>query len=176
MQSVERLARKRGVQIRDSGDCQFCGAAGAGGYFECLGRAHRVSELVDHRLAHQLETLFLSVDAMALQHSEAHGPWNDYLHLTRLHLMLDRGFQWQYRFTPVLSGVLDEYKAGREPVIQPPEPGRRGALTTRGLLPVRTVDECQVYVREWANAVHATYEKHHQAVLPLADTFLDAVA
>ncbi len=53
-------------------------------------------------------TRFLSVDAMALQHCELHGPWNNHIHLARLFLIFEKNVAFIFIFE-VLEAVKNAY-------------------------------------------------------------------
>src|SRR4028119_899021 len=110
MQDFVTYARKHGIEIFSGGPCQFCGADVKGGVSECHGNAHRLSELLNFNSPEHYETRFLSVDAMALQHCELHGPWNNHIHLTRLFLIFQNNVSWNYSRTPQLSNIINGYK------------------------------------------------------------------
>ena len=161
MQDFREQARKNGVTIIDTGPCQFCGAAVGGGVEACLLLAS-TSGSGNHAALQQSGTLFLAVDAHALQHAEIHGPWNNAIHLLRQHLMLERQLTWQYEKTPLLSDFLKEYR--RRPnaaVPASPLPRQRGALTTTDIARAATPDEHRALVRQWAEAVYAAFAPDH---------------
>ncbi len=161
MQNFREQARKNGVTLIDTGPCQFCGAAVTGGVEACLLLAS-AGETGDHAALQQSGTLFLAVDAHALQHAEIHGPWNNALHLLRQHLMLERQIAWRYEKTPVLSDFLKDYRQRPTAEIPAsPPPGQRGALTTADVARAATPDEHRALVRLWAEAVYAAFVLYH---------------
>ncbi|WP_069872288.1 DUF5946 family protein [Fusibacter sp. 3D3] len=90
-------------------------------------------------------TIFLCVDAHALQHAEIHGRWNNHFHLTRLNLILNENIKWNYKLSPLLSEVVDSYKASRlEERIIPPEIGKNGNST---VLDVCNTSDGEEYIK-----------------------------
>ena len=161
MQSYREQARKNGITLIDTGPCQFCGAAVTGGVEACLQLAS-AGEPGDHAASWQSGTLFLAVDAHALQHAEIHGPWNNAIHLLRQHLMLEREIAWQYEKTPLLSAFLKDYRQRPTAKIPTsPPPGQRGALTTADVTRATTPDEHRALVHQWAEAVYAAFAPDH---------------
>src|SRR5687767_12152545 len=109
MQDFINYAKKHGIELFNEGPCQFCGSDVGSGVFECYGNAHRLSEVLDFNNPGHYGTRFLSVDAMALQHCELHGPWNNHIHLTRLFLIFENNVTWDYSKTPQLSNIINQY-------------------------------------------------------------------
>jgi Family of unknown function (DUF5946) len=172
MRSAEEHAARHGLQLSTQGPCPMCGAPSGSGFDGCLTHAGRLGELVDFADEQHHVTRFLSVDAMALQHSEVHGPWNNYLHLARLRLILVDGLRWRYPYTPVLSAATDAYARGRRPELPPPPPGRRGALTALDLPGPAGADAAPAFVREWAGTVLQAYGPAAlDAVRPISEDF-----
>lgn len=174
MQDFLSQLAKNGVPYRATGPCQCCGAAGAGGVQECLTRANSLAERFDFRSAQApaLASLFLAVDAHALQHAEIHGRWSNHFHLLRLELVLRRGVVWTYARSPVLSQLLNAHKAAHpdEHLLAPP-PGQRGTLTTAELAAVATTAELPGFVRAWATQVFDVWRDHHAGIAALATQF-----
>ncbi|KAB7727918.1 hypothetical protein F5984_19320 [Rudanella paleaurantiibacter] len=172
MQDLIDYALKNGITLQSQGDCQFCGANVAGGVFECHANAHHLVELLDFNNPLFYQTRFLSVDAMALQHSEIHGPWNNHIHLTRLFLIFEKEVQWTYLKTPLLSVVINQYKKNKKEFLTPPPLQHRGNLTTSDLVGLTSTQDCVRLVRQWAMDVYTSYSDHHHLVSLIADTFL----
>ena len=172
MQNFREQARKNGVMIMDTGPCQFCGAAVTGGVEACLQLAS-AGENGDHAALQNSGTLFLAVDAHALQHAEIHGPWNNAIHLLRQHLMLERRIAWRYEKTPVLSNFLKDYRQRLDAKVPASPPlGQRGALTAADVARAATPDEYAALVRQWAEAVYAAFAAYHPWARGLADEML----
>ena len=110
MQDFIDQARKNGVTLFDKGKCQFCGADYQKGIFDCMDNYNNGIELLDFNNSEYHISRFLSVDAHALQHPEIHGRWSNHFHLTRLNLIFDKKFKWDYKKSPLLSDYLNEYK------------------------------------------------------------------
>ena len=110
MQDLFDYAKKSGITLQIDGCCQFCGSSVSGGVFECHANCYHIAEILDFNNPLYYKTRFLSVDAMALQHCEIHGPWNNHIHLTRLFLIFEMGIDWNYSKTPLLSAIINQYK------------------------------------------------------------------
>lgn len=173
MQDYIAYAKKQGIELRSNGPCQFCGANVSGGVFKCHGNSHRLSELVDFNNPKHYEIRFLSVDAMALQHCELHGPWNNHIHLTRLFLILKNNVTWDYSKTPQLSNVINNYKKNKAESLTPPPFGQRGKTTTSDLLKATSADDALAIVRRWAEEVFDAFKQHHVLVSGIAKMYLD---
>lgn len=173
MQDYISYAQKHGIELFKEGACQFCGADVKGGVFQCHENAHHLSQVLDFNNPQHYQTRFLSVDAMALQHCELHGPWNNHIHLTRLYLIFENGIAWDYSKTPQLSNVINNYKRNGSQPLTPPPCGQRGKITTSDLLQTASADEAIVKVREWAADVFDTFKEHHALISSLAKMYLD---
>jgi Family of unknown function (DUF5946) len=173
MQDLIDYATKNGITLLKEGACQFCGANVSGGVFECHENSYRVAALLDFNNPAFYLTRFLSVDAMALQHCEIHGPWNNHIHLTRLFLIFEKGISWDYSKTPQLSQVINQYKKNRKESLTPPPVMKRGELTTLDLINANTPDECVDMVRRWARGVYDSFHIHHPLVSSIAGIFIE---
>lgn len=173
MQDYISYARRHGIELFREGLCQFCGAKVTGGVFECHENANHLSEVLDFNNPIYYETRFLSVDALALQHCELHGPWNNHLHLTRLFLIFENGVAWDYSKTPQLSNVINNYKRNGSPPLKPPPCQQRGKTTTSDLLKTASVDDTIVKVREWAADVFYAFRDHHFLISSIAKMYMD---
>jgi hypothetical protein len=100
MQDWIDYAKKSGIELLNTGRCQFCNADVSGGVFECQNNLSHLATILDFNNPDHFQSRFLSVDAMALQHCELHGPWNNHIHLTRLWLIFEKGIQWDYTKSP----------------------------------------------------------------------------
>jgi len=173
MQDYISYAKKQGIELFSQGPCQFCGSRVKGGVFECHHNAHHLSEFLDFNNPIHYETRFLSVDAMALQHCELHGPWNNHIHLTRLFLVFEDGIAWDYSKTPLLSNVINHYKRNRSESLTQPPYGQRGKTTTSDLIKIVSADEAIITVREWAMDVLNAFKDHHAMVSSIAKMYMD---
>lgn len=172
MRSAQEHAARHGLTLAAEGPCPMCGAPSETGYDGCLADAGRLGEVIDLGDERHHVTRFLGVDAMALQHSEVHGPWNNHLHLARLQLVLVEGLRWRYPLTPLLSAATDAHARGREPDLPPPPPGRRGALTVNDVARRLDADTAEDVVREWAASVLDAYgPRAVAAVAPIVEDF-----
>lgn len=173
MQDFVDQAHKNGVVLLESGKCQFCGAGYQRGIFECMEHYNYGIEILEFGDASNHVFRFLSVDAHALQHPEIHGRWSNHFHLTRLHLMLDKKQNWDYKKSPLLSEYLNAYKLQKpnEQLIVP-EPLKRGNTTSKELSMVTTAQECREFVKTWASAVYQAWGESHVLVSGIADGFL----
>jgi hypothetical protein len=170
MQHWKDQAKKNGLTIVKEGSCQLCGAKLLYGIEECINVAANVGNKLDHAQAVKHMTLFLTVDAHALQHSEIHGRWNNHFHLTRLHLILYEHIQWTYTFSTLLSSVLDEYKISHldETILTPID---RGEITVAD---IDDTDDTNAYIKEvydWARDVYRSYSHGHDVVINISDIF-----
>ena len=154
----ERAAR-RGIAIRESGPCQFCGAAVSGGVEQCLAWYADVSGRIFQDPAYAAVHLF-GVDAHALQHPEIHGRSNNNFHLLSLGVMLERGGSAQ---AGQRRAFLDRTLSGEIPMppLDPPPPLQRGAVTVADVYAAATPREHQAQVRAWARAVWDAWAQHH---------------
>ncbi len=172
MQDLLDYALKNGIILQEKGNCQFCGAEVTGGVIECHNQVHHLADMVDFNNPAYYVTRFLSVDAMALQHGELHGPWNNHIHLTRLHLILKKKVTWTYAKTPLLSNIINQYKKNKTEVLTPPPLTQRGNLTTSDLIKITSPAECVAFVRQWAQEVYTSFNQHQALVATIADEFL----
>jgi hypothetical protein len=172
MQDWLSYAAKNGIELRDTGPCQFCGAPVSGGVVECHHNTSHLSAMLDYNDPANYRTRFLSVDAMALQHYELHGPWNNYIHFTSLVLIFEKKVQWNYRLTPLLSSVVNEYKRNQNELISPPLTGQRGKMTTVDLLRARTVEEYRDIVSDWAYNVYEAFNSYRLDVEVIISRFI----
>jgi hypothetical protein len=173
MQDLFDYAKKSGIELNETGMCQFCNSRVSGGVFECQNNLNYLTQLLDFNNPVYYETRFLSVDAMALQHCELHGPWNNHIHLTRLCLILERKIKWDYAKTPLLSNIINAYKKDRTEFLTPPPFGERGHLTTSDLLKASTPKECVNIVKNWATEVYHAFADHHTLISSLANSYLN---
>jgi len=173
MQDFISYARKHGIDLLRERPCQFCGAEVKGGVFECHENAHRLSEVLDFTNPKHYETRFLSVDALALQHCELHGPWNNHIHLTRLFLIFENHITWNYSKTPQLSNIINKYKKNKSESLTPPPYQQRGKTTTSDLLMTVSADDAIVKVRQWAADVFYAFKEHHGLISSIAKMYMD---
>lgn len=173
MQNWLSYAEKNGIPLQQEGACQFCGAPVTGGVMECHSNTNHIAALLDFNDAANYTTRFLSVDAMALQHCELHGPWNNHIHLTRLFLIFEKKIKWQYALTPLLSNIINEYKRDRKETLAAPPPKQRGAITTAGLLQAQTAEQCRQIVHDWAYSVYTAFDMHHTVAGNIASKFME---
>lgn len=172
MQDPLDYARKNGIQLEDKGPCQFCGSMVSEGVFECLDNVHHIVKVVDFNNPIFHATRFLSVDALALQHCEIHGPWNNHIHLTRLFLIFEKNVRWDYSKTPQLSIVINQYKKNRREFLTPPPAKQRGKITTSDLLSSSSPEECVLIVKKWAVDVYNSFNAYHSLASSIGHTYL----
>ncbi|KAA5539663.1 DUF5946 family protein [Adhaeribacter rhizoryzae] len=172
MQDLIDYAKKKGITLQHEGPCQFCGSHVSQGIWECLDNVHHIAEILDFTNPKYYVTRFLSVDAMALQHCEIHGPWNNHIHLTRLYLIFEKNVAWNYSKTPLLSNIINHYKKNKKEFLTPPPLTKRGSLTTSDLLIASTPDECMKIVREWAKEVYLSFKPHHTLAASIANNYI----
>jgi len=176
MKTFVEQAEKNGATLISTGPCQFCNAPVTGGVFECFDVYSNAFSKLDLKKSENHVARFLSVDAHALQHPEVHGRWNNHLHLTRLHLILERKFHWDYKKTPILSDVLKSYKQyNSDEYITPPLMGRRGLITVSDIQNAQNTIDLFRMVNEWAMDVYHAYADYHATVFVIADQFEKSV-
>jgi hypothetical protein len=177
MQDWKSQAAKSNTIIQDHGRCQFCLSRTENGVSDCVEAASLVTHKVDHGLGVDRMTIFLCVDAHALQHPEIHGRWNNHFHLTRLNLILREHIKWSYRFSSLLSSVVDKYKKGRDDeLILPPPIGARGASTVTDVLDTSSNEEYVGIVWDWARQVYASYTNGHDIAMHISQQFREKIA
>ncbi len=172
MQNWQTYAEKHGIELLENGPCQFCSALVSKGVAECHKNVHHIAELLDYNDPANYTTRFLSVDALALQHCEVHGPWNNYIHFARLVLIFEKNIAWNYQLTPILSNVVNDYKRNRAAARTPPPTGERGKITTVDLLVAKTPEACREIVKEWAHSVYQAFYGYREEVEPIVTNFL----
>lgn len=172
MQTLEDYAKKNGIVLQGEGPCQFCGAPVIRGVFECHSNLHHITTILDYNNPSCYMTRFLSVDAMALQHCELHGPWNNHIHLARLFLIFEKNVAWDYTKTPLLSNIINQHKKNKGPLLIPPPLQQRGQITTSDLLEAQDTEECKMIVTRWAKAVYDSFSMHHGFISSIANTFI----
>jgi len=165
-------AIKNGIELQDSGACQFCGAPVNGGVLECHSNTNYIAALLDYNDPLNYTTRFLGVDAMALQHYELHGPWNNYIHFARLVLIFEKAVDWNYKLTPLLSTVVNDYKRHHNTILAPPK-GQRGKLTTVDFMAAQSTEECRVLVKKWAYSVYEAFHRYRSEVEGIVSHFLE---
>lgn len=171
MKDIIDQATRKGIELSDSGPCQFCGAPMERGVFECFEMASTVVLPLDRTSHEQLNALFLSVDAHALQHPEIHGQWNNHFHLTRCQLILERTVQWNYSDSTRLSNILNTYKIGRPEEILT-APTKRGGMTVAHIRETDRPEEIVRQIGQWSADVYNTWSRHHALVGRIAAEFL----
>lgn len=173
MQDYLSYAKKHGIELSTVGPCQFCGASVTGGVYECHENINHLCNTLNFINPKHYEARFLSVDAMALQHCELHGPWNNHIHLTRLFLIFEHQMVWDYSKTTQLSNIINTYKKNKSESLAPPPLRQRGEITTSYLLETNAKKEIMVRVKTWARSVFYAYKDHHQLVSKVADLFIN---
>jgi len=177
MQDWRAQARKNSVEVLEIGSCQFCGAPVDSGVSECVDIAGNVTHKIDHKEGIKNMTIFLCVDAHALQHPEIHGRWSNHFHLSRLELILNDKIYWNYRLSTILSSVVDDYKnRHKEERILPPKPGSRGFLSVYDIDKTQSNDEYIQMVDKWAGEVYKTYIFSHPVSKKIAKLFKEKIS
>jgi hypothetical protein len=173
MQEWQEQAFKNNLVILAEGECQLCGAKTNKNLFECVEKTSFLTHKLNHELGIKHMTIFLCVDAHALQHSEIHGRWNNHFHLTRLNLILLEKIQWSYKFSPILSNVIDSYKIKHsDEIIITPELKRRG-LTMITDVERSTSDKGYInLVNKWATDVFESFHSGHKIAQQISDLFI----
>jgi hypothetical protein len=116
------------------------------------------------------------LDAHALQHAEIHGRWNNHFHLTRLELIINYNISWNYKLSPFLSEVVDEYKEShKEERIVPPKFGERGSLTVYDVDKAKNDNEYIHLVNQWAEEVYISFSGGHVISKDMANRFMAGI-
>lgn len=173
MQDFITYATRHGIELIKIGPCQFCGSNVTGGVVECHENVNHLAKVLDFNNPNHYESRFLSVDALALQHCELHGPWNNHIHLTRLFLIFENHIIWDYSKTPKLSNVINNYKRGKSESLTPPPLQQRGEITTSDLLKITSPDEAIATVKLWAREVFYAFKNHHGLVSNISKMYLN---
>jgi len=177
MQDWIDQANNNNIKIEDHGQCQFCLSRTEYGVSECVEVASLLTHKIEHSIGIEHMTIFLSVDAHALQHSEIHGRWNNHFHLTRLNLILAEQIRWNYQFSTVLSSVVNKYKEGKDnEFILSPQIGYRGALTVTDVLDTNSNEEYVRTVWDWAQQVFLSYRNGQEIVKEISQLFKKKIA
>lgn len=168
---VEQAA-KNDLEILEDGQCQLCGSDTLHGITECVNTAGKITHKISQEKGIQHMTIFLCVDAHALQHTLIHGRWNNHFHLTRLHLILQDDVQWNYDLTTVLNEVLDDYKRQHpdEAVIEA-DAEHQATITVIDVDASHDEDEYIALVWQWAEQVYASFSESHAIARKLAQLF-----
>jgi len=172
MNDWQSYAAKHGIALQSTGPCQFCGSSVWGGVAECHQNVHHIAELLDYNDPANYLTRFFSVDALALQHCELHGPWNNYIHFARLVLIFEKKTQWNYTLTPLLSNVVNDYKRNLSQLLAPPPAGKRSKLTTLDILAAKTPEDCREIVKSWAYSVYQAFYSYREDVEFIVTQFM----
>lgn len=173
MQNFITYAERHNITLLPEGPCQFCGAAVSGGVKQCHENTQHIADILDFNNPALYQTRFISVDAMALQHCELHGPWNNHIHLTRLCLIFEHAVQWDYSKTPQLSDIINAYKKNKTETLQPPPPKQRGNITTSDIIKAQTIDETIAIIHQWGKAVYDSFKEQHEVIVPIVKMWME---
>ena len=165
-------AAKNDLEILEDGQCQLCGSDTLHGIAECVAAAGKITHKISKEKGIQHMTIFLCVDAHALQHSQIHARWNNHFHLARLHLILVDHVQWNYDLTTLLNEVIEEYKEEHEDeLIGEPDTLHRATMTVMDVEACHDEEEYVDMVWQWAEDVYASYRNDHEIAATLAQSF-----
>lgn len=165
-------AIKNDVEILEDGQCQLCGSDTLHGITECVATAAKLVHRVSHEKGVQRQTIFLCIDAHALQHPQIHGRWNNHFHLARLHLIVHEKVQWTYDDSETLNIVLDAYKVKHaQELIHVPDAGGKSCLTVIDVDACPSEEEFIAMVWQWAEQVYAEHATSHDVAHRLATLF-----
>ena len=174
MQDWQVQAKKNELNILEDGKCQLCGSNTAKGLFECVGKSSLITHQFNHEDGIKYNTIFLCVDAHALQHSEIHGRWNNHFHLTRLNLILIENINWDYKLSPLLSNVVNSYKMKHlDEKIVSPEIGKRGFITISDVEKSSSDSDYIQLVNKWAVGVFESFIQGHEISKKISRLFKD---
>lgn len=172
MQEWRSQAHKNNLDIKENGKCQLCEAQLTNGISQCVDISNYIAHKLNHDEGVKSMTIFICVDAHALQHAEIHGRWNNHFHLTRLNLILNENIKWNYKLSPLLSEVVNEYKVSRlEERIVPPMLGKRGQTTVVDVYNTSNDEEYIKMAYRWAREVYNSFENGHEIVEELSKIF-----
>lgn len=165
-------AAKNDLEILEDGQCQLCGSDTFHGITECVAIASKITHKISQEKGIQHMTLFLCVDAHALQHTLIHSRWNNHFHLARLHLILVDKIQWNYELSPILQEALDAYKISHpdEKIIEQ-DANHQPTITVTDVDASHDESEYIDLVWQWAEEVYASFSEHHVNARQLADLF-----
>lgn len=172
MKDIFYYAEKNGLTLLKNGNCQLCGSNVKHGIFECHENFCSISSKLNFSDPQNYLSRFLSVDSMALQHTEVHCMGSNFLHLTRLYLILEKKNKWTYSKTPLLSNLFNAYKTKQDAILVPPPVGQRGALTSFEPASAKDPKEIPWLIEAWAKNVFNAYQMHHGSVALLAEEYL----
>ncbi|MBC3881089.1 hypothetical protein H8K35_00755 [Undibacterium sp. LX40W] len=165
-------AAKNDLEIIEDGQCQLCGSDTLHGITECVATAGKITHKISQEKGIEHMTIFLCVDAHALQHTQIHARWNNHFHLTRLHLILVDEIDWDYDLTTVLNEVLDDYKLEHpQEKIQEPDEAHRAKITVTDVDASHDEEEYIDLVWEWAEQVYASFADSHVIARRVAEQF-----
>jgi hypothetical protein len=168
---VEQAA-KNDLEILEDGQCQLCGSDTLHGITECVITAGKITHKISQEKGIQHMTIFLCVDAHALQHTLIHGRWNNHFHLTRLHLILQDHIQWTYDLTTLLNEVLDDYKRHHpDEVAIEADADHQPTITVIDVDASQDEEEYVTLVWQWAEQVYASFSENHAIASKLAARF-----
>lgn len=171
MQDWREQAQKNNI-ICESGDCQFCGAPLEEGVSQCVDISSMITFMISQEEGISNMTIFMCVDSHALQHSEIHGRWNNHFHLSRLELILNDKIPWNYKLSPLLSNVVNDYKkSNKNEFIVPPEPKKRGNITAYSIANAESEEQYIHLVNDWAKSVYDSFLKDQVISKKIAKLF-----
>lgn len=165
-------AAKNDLEILEDGQCQLCGSDTLHGITECVTTASKITHRISQEKGIQHMTLFLCVDAHALQHTLIHGRWNNHFHLARLHLILVDEIQWNFELSPILQAVLDDYKISHpnEKILEQ-DAHHQPTITVIDVDASHDEEEYIDLVWRWAEEVYASFSGSHEIASKLAGLF-----
>ena len=176
MQSYIDFANKNGIVLLEKGKCQFCGADVSAGIKECVDMFNNeLDSSLDFYHPDNLIYKFLIVDAHTLQHPEVHGRWNNHLHLSRLHLILNHKINWTYKSSTRLSRCLNKYKQTHlDEYLIPPGPLERGSLTITDIIShSKNEQKLKEMIGRWAMEVYTSWDQYHRTVEKIAEKYIN---
>ncbi len=177
MQKWRVQAEKSNVIILEEGKCQLCGSRTTKGIGECFEKAAYISHRFSHDEGIRRMSLFLCVDAFALQHPETQRRWSVHLHLARLYLILAGEIRWKYAYTAILSEVVDAFKIEHsDQVIEPPAVQERGETTITDVEKATSGGQYMNLVDQWARGAFESFKDGHPIARSIAKRFKTRIA
>lgn len=165
-------AAKNDLEILEDGQCQLCGSDTFHGITECVATASKITHKISQEKGIQHMTLFLCVDAHALQHTLIHSRWNNHFHLARLHLILVEEIDWNFELSPILQEVLDAYKVSHpDEKILEQDAHHKPTITVIDVDASHNEEEYIDLVWRWAEEVYDSFSGSHEIAMRLADLF-----
>lgn len=177
MKNWKEQASRNKLTIIEDENCQLCGSETENGLAECVEKSGYITHRLEHAEALNHMTIFMCVDAHALQHSEIHGRWNNHFHLSRLNLILRDKIRWHYDYSVILSNIIDSYKKeNMNEIIISPKIKERGKITITDVEKAGSKSEYLELVELWAEKVFSSYNHWHDISREISFLFKNKIS